>query len=320
MNHINLPFCDLRVSDLCLGCGDFGGSIDRASSYTLLDRFVELGGNFLDTAHVYNDWIPGERSRSEKVLGNWMHARRNREDIVLATKGGHPGLRSMHIPRLSPQEILGDLDDSLVYLQTDVIDLYWLHRDDPSRPVEEIIDLLANQVKAGKIRYFGASNWSVERLRAANEYAARAGKPGFLADQVMWNAAVVDRSAIPDPTIEVMSPALWEYHRDTGIAAIPYTSQANGFFHKMELGKLDRMNPGLRGHYPLEPNRKRFAAIQAIRAQRDLTVTQVVLAYLLSQPFPTVPIIGPKTISQLEDSLSASGIRLTTDQLSLFPL
>jgi aryl-alcohol dehydrogenase-like predicted oxidoreductase len=317
MNYQKIPHSDLRVSEICLGCGDLGGTLDRVRSFALLDRFAELGGTFLDTAHVYNDWIPGERSRSEKMIGSWMRARRNRDDLIIATKGAHPDLRHMGIPRLSPKEITADLEESLIYLQVDCIDLYWLHRDDPDRPVEEIVNILAKHIKAGKIRYCGASNWKVERLRAAREYADSAGFPPFIADQVLWNAAAVDRAAIPDPTIHVMDADLWRYHLETGIATIPYTSQANGYFDKLEKGRLEMMNAGLRAQFPYETNRRRFESIQAIRTARGLTTTQVILGYLLSQPFPTFPIIGPKTIPQLEDSLSAAGVRLEAEHLSL---
>jgi aryl-alcohol dehydrogenase-like predicted oxidoreductase len=251
MNTQTLPHTELRVSEVCLGGGDMGGQLDKTSSFALLDRYLELGGNFIDTAHVYNNWIPGERSRSEKMIGSWMRSKRNRDRLVIATKGGHPDLRHMGVPRLSDQEILEDLEESLIYMQVDHIDLYWLHRDDPSRPVEELVDLLAEQVKAGRIRYAGVSNWRLERLQAAQEYAARAGLPAFAADQVLWNAAVIDRAAIPDPTIHVMDKPLWDYHKATGLAAIPFTSQANGLFDKLEKGRLDSTIPSQFVHYPI---------------------------------------------------------------------
>jgi aryl-alcohol dehydrogenase-like predicted oxidoreductase len=316
MNLQTLPHTDLCVSEICLGGGDLGGQLDRTTSFALLDRYVELGGNFIDTAHIYNNWIPGERSRSEKMIGSWMHARRNRENLVISTKGAHPDLRHMERPRSSNQEILEDLEESLLYLQVDCIDLYWLHRDDPARPVEELVELLAGQVKAGKIRYAGVSNWKVDRLRAAQEYAASAGLLPFAADQVLWNAAVIDRAGIPDTTIHVMDRALWEYHLSTGLAAIPYTSQANGLFNKIETGRLSAANRDRYPQYPYEANQARYAKIHTIGIEMGLSTTQVVLGYLLSQPFTTIPIVGPKTIPHLDDSMRAAGIRLSTEQIN----
>lgn len=310
MNLVSIPSTDLLVSEICLGTGDFGGGLDAADSYRLMDAFVEKGGNFIDTAHIYNDWIPGEKSRSEKVIGAWMKARRNRSQMVVATKGAHPELASMQVSRLAPPEIIQDLDESLTFLQVEQIDLYWLHRDDPARPVEEILSTLNSQVKAGKIRCFGASNWRPGRLKEALETASRIGLQGFCGDQVLWNAAVIDPLKIPDQTTFAMNPEMFQLHLATGLAAFAYTSQANGLFDRMLKNTLDQMNPGMREQYPLDANRKRLGQIQKIAAEHHLTVNQVVLAYLLSQPFPTIPIIGPKRIDHLMDSLSAAGARL----------
>ena len=317
MKRRHIPNSTLEVSEICLGTGGFGATTDLETSFAMLDRFVECGGNFLDTANVYSDWIPGEKSRSEKTIGKWLKARGNRQEIVLATKGAHPRLETMHISRMSEKEIVFDLDQSLESLQTDWIDLYWLHRDDPSRSVAEILETLNDQVKAGKIRFFGASNWTLERLRLAQDYATSHGIQGFVADSVLWNVAVVNVDDIADKTTTTMNATLEDYHRSTGLAAVPYTSQANGLFNKMLDGTLNQMDSNLRRPYPLAPNLERFKQIQNIMQESNLSLTQVVLGYLLSQPFVTIPIIGPRTLPQLEDSLSAAGVQLSNAQLEV---
>jgi aryl-alcohol dehydrogenase-like predicted oxidoreductase len=317
MKRLELPGSTLEVSEICLGSVGFGATIAPPDAYALMDRFLELGGNVLDSANVYSDWIPGEKSRSEKTIGRWMKDRGNRDQIIISTKGAHPRLETMHISRLAPKDIVHDLEQSLASLQTDWIDLYWLHRDDPARSVQEILETLNLQVKAGKIRYFGASNWTYQRFKMAQDYARDHGIQGFVADQVMWNVAVVDPENLADKTCVVMSKALEDYHRSTGIATMPYTAQANGLFQRMLDGSLEQMNPELRRPYPLTPNLERFLNIQQIMRQSNLSLTQVVLGYLLSQPFTTVPIIGPRTIAQLEDSLSAAGVRLSNLQLEV---
>lgn len=317
MKRLEIPSSTLEVSEICLGTVGLGATIDLPSSFTMLDRYLELGGNFLDSANVYSDWIPGEKSRSEKTIGRWLKARNNRDQVVLATKGAHPRLETMHLSRLAPKDIVHDLDQSLTSLRTDWIDLYWLHRDDHTRSVQEILETLNLQVKAGKIRYFGASNWTFERLQLAQDYARDHGIQGFIADQVLWNVAVVDPENIADKTTTTMSAALEQYHRSTGIAAIPYSAQANGLFQRMLKGSLEQMNPELRRPYPLEPNLERFQNIQRVMRESNLSLSQVVLGYLLSQPFATIPIIGPRTFAQLEDSLGAAGVRLSGDQLEV---
>jgi aryl-alcohol dehydrogenase-like predicted oxidoreductase len=292
-----------------------GAGISRADSFALLDAHVGRGGNFLDTALVYSDWIPGERSRSEKLLGEWMKSRRNRSHIVLATKGCHPALDAMNVPRLGPADIKADLNASLAHLQTDIIDLYWLHCDDPQQPVEEIIETLNDQVQAGKVCALGASNWRLERLREANEYAAAHGLQGFVADQVLWNLAVVDYNAIGDPTIVVMDGPLYRYHLQTGMASIPFSGTANGMFQKLARGGLSSLAPIHQKMYADPENLQRYERVCRLVEQHGLTITQVVLGYLLSQPFATIPIIGPKTVDQLMDSLAAATTRLDAANL-----
>jgi len=160
MEYQTIPNTDLKPSVICLGTGDVGGALDQQTSFRLLDAYLDLGGTLIDTASVYTDWLPGERSASEKTIGRWLSHRGGRDRILLATKGGHPRLTSMDVPRLSRQEIVQDLEASLRNLHTEVIDLYWLHRDDPTRPVSEIVNVLYDQVQAGKVRYVG---WRARR-------------------------------------------------------------------------------------------------------------------------------------------------------------
>lgn len=317
MQYQTIPHTNLSVSEICLGSGDMGGSIDPPTAWQLLDTYLELGGNFIDTAHVYNNWLPGERSRSEKIIGAWMKERKNRSQVVLATKGGHhPVDGAAYVNRVTPSEVRLDIEESLAFLQTDIIDLYWLHRDNVELPVAEHLGVLEDAHAQGKIRYYGASNWRPERLADAQAYAASHGLSGFIADQMLWNAAKTDAGAIPDKTIMVMNQALFDFHTRTGMAAIPYTSQANGFFSKMARGMVDDMAPGLLGQYPRSENRARYAVIKQVMAETGLNLSQVVLGWLLSQPFPTIPIIGPKNRAQLEDSLSAAGVRVNLQTMN----
>jgi aryl-alcohol dehydrogenase-like predicted oxidoreductase len=317
MQHSALPNTELVVASLCLGTGEFGSKLDKAAAWRLLDEYVAAGGNFIDTANVYGDWVPGQKSSSEKVIGSWLAARQHRDRIILATKGGHPRLESMAVGRLSPDDIRFDVEQSLGHLQTDRIDLYWLHRDDPTRPVVEIVETLAALVQAGKLRAVGCSNWRVERLAAANAYAASAGLPGFTADQMLWNAAVLGPDAPADKTLVAMDGALYDYHAQTGLAAIPYSAQANGVLQKLVEGREADIRPGQRATYPLAANRIRAAAAQRLAQELGTTLTAVVLGYLQSRPFVTIPIIGPQTSAQLHDSLAGADLRLTPAQLAV---
>ncbi len=197
-----------------------------------------------------------------------------------------------------------------------MIDLYWLHRDDEQRPVAEILHTLNEQVQAGKIRYFGCSNWQAARIRQAQAYAAEHGLQGFHGDQMRWSLAVIDRAAIADDTIVAMNDDLRQLHLESGLAAIPYTSQANGLFQKMAAGTAERMNPSQQAVYASPQNQERLRRVLALAQELSLSVTQIVLGYLTSQPFVTVPIVGCQSPQQLADSAAAGDVQLTPTQVA----
>jgi aryl-alcohol dehydrogenase-like predicted oxidoreductase len=311
-----IPGTDLAVSPICLGTALFGATIDTPAAYALLDGFRQRGGNFIDTARSYNDWIPGERGRSEGLIGRWLVDRRNRSTIVLATKGGHAG--DDGVPRLNARDTTSDIDASLKRLRVDVIDVYYLHRDDTATPVAAIIDALNVHVRAGKIRYLGCSNWQTPRIREANAYASSSGQAGFVVNQTMWNAAIVEPARLPDQTLSVMDDEMRRMHIETDMACVPFSSQAGGLFSKLEspLWSLRfRLGRVFAGHPPAA-NRRRYKALAALAASKSRPVSQVVLAYLLSQPFVTVPIVGCRTLGQLVDSLAAADLRLSSEELA----
>ena len=311
MRYRTIADTDLSVSSICMGSTGIGSTIDRDSSFRLLDLFTEQGGTFIDTAAVYANWLPGERNVSEKTIGRWLKQSSHRKQMVIATKGAHPDLESMHVPRMSRSEIESDLDESLRNLGVDVIDLYYLHRDDRSQPVETILSILVDQVKAGKIRHFGCSNWQADRIRTAQEVAADQNMEGFVADQVRWSLAVTDPSKVADRTTVTMDQDLFYLHQESSMAAVAYSSQAGGLFQKMANGQTINDDS-----YPVADNQNRLSRIQTLAEQTGFTVSQIVLGYLQSQPFVTIPIIGSRTPHQLMDSLTAAYVQLTPEQMA----
>lgn len=305
----------LFASALCMGTGDMGAGTSRELSYRLLDQFSEAGGNFLDSAKVYSDWIPGERSRSEKVIGEWMKLRKNRSQIIVGTKGAHFNLDTPQIQRVSPEEITSDLEASLQHLQTDYIDMYWLHRDDPNRPVADIVDTLEGAARAGKIRYYGFSNWTLERIILAQNYARERSYQGCSAIQNLWNLASINKDGIADPTMIAMDADLWGYHRENQLTAIPYTSQAGGLFQKISSAGINPLSKNLRKIYLNPVTERRAQKVIQLAQETGLSVTQIVMGYLLSQPFPTIPVFSVRNEDQLADTLQAADIILDSDQV-----
>lgn len=316
MKYVSIPNTDLRVSQLCLGSAEFGAKLTQKDAFSLLDAFVAEGGNFIDTAHVYSDWIPNTKSTSEKFIGEWLQKSGMREDVMIATKGAHPLLTSMNVSRLSRDDIELDVHESLEYLQTERIDLYWLHRDDITIPVGEIIDALNEQVWLGNIRYFGCSNWTLSRIQEALDYSARNDAQSFVANQPLWSLAAADMKAIPDQTLVGMGDEGLEFHKRTQMAVIPYTSQAKGFFSKVERSGSAGLSDSDRKIYFSELNSRRLLRVQELAKKYSVSVNDIALSYLISQPFTTIPVVGCKTIEQLKSSVKAVDVRLTGEEVA----
>ncbi len=318
MKQVRIAGTELVGSSLALGGVPIGSKLDREASFALMDAYADAGGNMIDTAEVYANWLPGETSVSERTIGAWMKERNNRNALIVATKGAHPRLDAMHKGRMSPQEIGQDIEGSLNRLQVDTIDLYWLHRDDRDRPVGDILETLNAQVRAGNIRYFGCSNWTADRIEEAQRYAAEHGVQGFSANQPMWSIAAVDAAKFQDPTLVAMDETMHRLHRTSGLTAIPYSSQAQGLFAKLRNGRLslDGDADGVAPPYRTGENRSKLERIRTIAANKSLSFTQIALSYLLSQPFPTIPIVGCHTIEQLQDCLTADEVRFTAEELA----
>ena len=314
MRYITIPQTDLQVSALCLGSTMIGSDLDEAASFEVMDAFADAGGNFLDTARVYADWLPGGHGASEKTIGAWLTQRKNRDHMVIGTKGAHPDLKTMHISRMSEREIAADIDESLRCLRTDRIDLYWLHRDDEKIPVEAILDIMEKFVRRGKIRYYGCSNWKTPRIRAAWEHARAAGVKGFLADQPQWSLADLNPGAYEDQTLVNMGPELYELHRQTGLAALPYTSQAKGFFSKFAENPA-QLDGKAKARFWNEKNIARARLAQEFAHALKVPVAAIPLAWLIHQPFTTIPIIGSRNVDQLQESLTAADLLLERDMV-----
>lgn len=319
MRRRTLGNSDLVVADLCLGTADFGATVKREEAFAMLDAYVAEGGNFLDTAAVYAEWIPGCRRSSETLLGRWFAARGGSNDLVVATKGGHPPLTAMHEKRLDRASLEADLAESLRLLGRDRIDLYWLHRDDPARPVEDILETLELFVRDGKVRWYGFSNWKQPRAEAARVAAARHGARGFVASQLLWSAAALNPGGVGDPTLAAMDADYLAWHAAQGVAAVPYSSQANGYFQRLLTFSLGGAQPWVARMYDSAANRSRAARIESFCRAHGRTPTSVVLGWLLAQPIPVFPIVGPKTCAQLHDCIAGirSGATLTAAQAAL---
>ena len=309
-----LPGTGLTVSPICYGANMAGADLLGEDADRLTNLYRDAGGNFLDTAHCYAFWQPWGAGSSERGLAEYIR-RNGKGDLVIATKGGHPGYPGYRKVEhwLSPGRIEADIDDSLGRLELDSIDLYWLHRDDTRLPVAEIIETLNREVSRGRIRWLGASNWRPARIAEANAYAAAHELQGFVASQPEWSLA---RKNTPNPDVETdvsngnvtlfLEEEDQDWHRRTQLPVVPYTSTAAGYFASGGQRATEAFDN--------QVSRERLARAQALARDLNATPGQIALAWLMHQDFPVFPIIGPRDPEHLREDLGAAGIRLTPDQ------
>ncbi|MFE5258000.1 aldo/keto reductase [Streptomyces coelicoflavus] len=295
---------DLEVFPLALGGNVFGWTADQDTSFAVLDAYTAAGGNFVDTADSYSAWVDGNSGgESETVLGKWLAARGNRDDVVLATKvSQHP-----EYPGLSAANIRAAADASLRRLGIDHIDLYYTHFDKPEVPVEEIIGALDALVRAGKVRHIAASNISAERLAASLEFSDREGLARYVALQPHYN--LVSRGTYEG--------GLGDLAERTGLAAVPYYALAAGFLTGKYRPGTAVDSPragGAAQHLETERGRRVLAALDEIAEAHDAPVATVALAWLAGRPTVAAPIASARTVEQLPALLGVAELNLTEDE------
>jgi len=299
--HKQLNNTDLQLSALGLGTGSYGTAIPATDAYSQLDTYLDMGGNLIDTAHVYGDWASPIPGISEVVIGDWLKKTGKRNQVVISTKGAHPRLNTMDIPRCSPSEIMSDLDASLKNLQLDCIDMYYLHRDDPSIEAGLIINCLENAVKQGKIRYYACSNWTLERMEKALEYSKKMNYTGFVCNQIMWSLADIKRAGIQDKSLVLMDKELYSYHEKTDLGLMAYSASAGGYFTKMAKGKV---SDSLNEKYQTSANDHIYNVLMELHKESGISISALSLMYIMHHPFSSVALASFSNLDQLKESVS----------------
>jgi len=314
------PFGNHQVSVIGLGTVEFGGKCPESLAREFMDAYAALGGNMIDTARVYGDLVTPRNGESEKIIGRWLADRRCRDRIFLSTKGGHPSFLDWGRSRLSREEIRGDASESLQDLQTDHVEIYWLHRDDESRPVGGIMETLQSLIDDGMAETVGVSNWRPERILEANRYAASHGLSPLAANQLQFSLA--RRINCYDPTLVMMDAKAWAMHRETGMPCFSFTSQAGGFFAKLDEKGRENLPGPLKNDYGCEENLQIYEKLCALRAETGLSVGALSLAYLTCQPFPVFALAGASRMEHilaLAEAGDAEISPLQRDSLRVFP-
>jgi aryl-alcohol dehydrogenase-like predicted oxidoreductase len=309
MEYRNLGHTGLKVSELCMGTMQFGWTADEALSFQILDGSVAAGVNFIDTADVYSRWVEGNPGGvAETIIGKWMKKSSvSRHQLVIATKvRGRMGT-GPNDEGLSRAHIMNAVESSLRRLDTDYIDLYQTHFYDENTPIEETLSALDDLVRQGKVRYIGCSNYPAWRLTEALWTSEQNHLARFDSLQPHYN--LVKRAEFERELAEVCQAY--------GIGVIPYSPLAGGFLTGKYRKDSETESARLRGvrRYFTDRNWNLLNSIENLgREKGNYTVSQIALAWLLTNPIITSPIIGPRSMEQLHDNLGAAGLRLTPEE------
>lgn len=312
MEYRRLGKTGLKVSELCLGSMQFGWTADEANSHQILNQAFEAGINFIDTADIYSSWAKNNPGGvSETIIGRWIKAEAiPRDQVVIATKVRGQMGEGPNDQGLSRAHILNAVEDSLRRLDTDYIDLYQTHWYDETTPIDETLSALDDLVRQGKVRYIGASNYPAWRLMRALWTSDLNGLSRY--DSLQPHYSLVHRAEFERELVDVC--------RTYGLGVVPYSPLAGGFLtgkYRADVPLPDSQRAsGTQKRYFNERGWAILATVEEIAQRRNNTVSQVALAWQLSTPVITAPIIGPRTLEQLADNLGAAGLRLTEAEMS----
>ena len=301
---ITIPESDLVVHELCLGSNIFGGNATEAESHLVMDAYRSHGGNFIDTADMYNQWVEGHvGGESESVIGSWMASRGNRSEMVIATKVAKMDRRR----GLSAANIIAACEESLNRLQTDYIDLYYSHEDDSTVSLEETLGAYAQLIAQGKVRYIAASNFTAARLRESIAYSEVNNVPAYIAVQDLYN--LVDRKTYETDLAPTVA--------DLGVSNIPFYGIARGFLsgkYRPGVTEVDSKRAAGAREYATDKNYAILSAMDEISAAHNKApLSAIALAWLRSQPTVSVPIASARTVPQLEEIVQV--IELTHEEV-----
>ncbi|QDA61182.1 aldo/keto reductase [Hymenobacter jejuensis] len=308
MQQRKLGNSSLSIAPLVLGGNVFGWTADEATSFRVLDAFVAGGGNAIDTADGYSVWVPGHQGgESETIIGKWLRQHGRRDELVIATKVGWEV--NAENKGLAKNYILRAVEGSLKRLQTDYIDLYQSHKDDPTVPVEETLEAYAQLVQEGKVRVIGASNFSAARLRESLEASHQHGFPRYESLQPLYN--LYDRAEFEKDLL----PLCQEFN----VGVIPYYGLASGFltgkYRSQEDLKKSARGGGVGQKYLNDKGLKILAALDKVAEHLHASPAQVALAWIMARPGLTAPIASATSPEQVTELLKATELQLTAEYM-----
>ena len=307
MRHIHVKGSNIPVTTIIKG-SDYLQLSNPELAYENIDYYLSLGGTTIDTAPIYG------LGESETIIGRYLQERGNRSQINILTKGG---LHSNNGAQLHEKDIINDLNESLERLQTDYIDLYTLHRDDPQLEVGYILDYLNKQIDAGRIRAIGASNWTAQRLEEANQYANQHGLIGFSFSSPNFSLAKANEAFWQGVVTVSVEDEAWYHHNQ--LPLFSWSPLARGFF--TGIYKPDVISdPHIARVYYSDENWQRYEVCKHLAEVKGVKPIEIALAYVVNQSFASLAIVGARTKEEIKSCIDASYLTLTTDEIDALNL
>lgn len=294
-----------RISQLALGTCDFGTRIPEDEAFKMMDYYVGQGGNLIDTAHSYAEWLPNGAQASEKTIGKWLRSCGVRDKVLISTKGGLGSTpEKQHFPALGRDNLRKELDESLDVLGTDYVDFYFLHRDDRSMPAGEIMETLNEFISEGKILTAGVSNWEPDRIAEANLYAERKGLAPIRASQILWEITGLTPEGWGDPTMAAMNRDAMDFYLREEMLVLAFSPQTKGFFSKYIAQGEGALSDRLKERILTPENRERAEKIRALSEETGIAPAALVLSCITDCPLRGIAIVGSSKLEQLRESMS----------------
>lgn len=303
----------LRMPSLIMGTTYFGSKIAKDDAFALLDRYRALGGNAIDTARSYANWLPGGESAAERVVGEYIWARGCREELLIITKGCMHQNNDFSDNRLTPEVLTQEFNRSYELLGIDTIDIYFLHRDHPQADLPRIMETLHQFVQEGRVRAIGASNWRFDRILEANSYAAQQGLTPFTVSEIQWSLAECTPRSLNDQTLVCMTDSEFKKYQEQRFPVLAYSSQAKGLFSKLAAGGPEALSEKARSGFYFGGTIERAQRVQRVAQERGVSPAAVALSYLVDNTLTAAAIIGCSNLEQLEDSMTAADLTLEPD-------
>jgi aryl-alcohol dehydrogenase-like predicted oxidoreductase len=298
---------DLTISKVICGTSNIGSSLSEDASFAVLDAYYQAGGRTIDTAKVYGSFAKDGLSHAELCVGKWVRARGVRHEVTLITKGCHPAISAMDVPRVNAFAIDEDIKSSLSSLGVDTIDIYQLHRDNPETPVANIMDCLHKHVESGEIRAIAASNWSVDRIEAANAYAGANGKTPFTSSEINFSLGIMKPGSMGADIPEVTKETL-EYYRKHNLPILAWSSLAGGYLLKGVKGELDKVAPMFAAQFGNPGTKWRIRNVKAVMRDSRLSSEELCIAYVTCNAVNCAAIAGASSPAQMQSLMTGANL------------